>query len=296
MQAEALIDQFIDSAWAEDGLAKNSLDAYRNDLIGFDRSGLFRFTEADFVDQNRLMKLLAARLRSGLKVSTMRRQISALRRFCAWLRREGRLKKDPLIALAPPRQSMRLPNVLSEQEIQALLAAPDIETAIGQRDRCILEVLYASGMRVSELAAMEMVNINFRQGLVRVSGKGDKTRLVPLGDDALEWLKHWCDGPRRQWSQQSQPAETFISRRGQGMTRQAIWHRINGYAKTLGLEQRLSPHKLRHSFATHMLDHGADLRVVQLLLGHADLSTTQIYTHVASARLKNLHQNHHPRG
>ncbi|MEM7054806.1 MAG: site-specific tyrosine recombinase XerD [Pseudomonadota bacterium] len=296
MQAGLLIDRFIDSAWAEDGLAQKTLDAYRNDLIGFDRSGLFDSAADTFIAQNRLMKVLAARLRSGLKVSTMRRQISALRRFCAWLRREGLLNQDPLISLAPPRQSMRLPNVLSEQEITALLEAPDIEKPLGLRDRSMLEVLYASGMRVSELARMEMANINFRQGLVRVTGKGGKDRLVPLGDAAIEWLKRWCEGPRRDWSKASQPVEAFISQRGQGITRQAIWHRINAYAKKMALEQRLSPHKLRHSFATHMLDHGADLRVVQLLLGHADLSTTQIYTHVASARLKNLHENHHPRG
>ena len=296
MHAEPLIDRFIDSVWAEDGLAQQSLTAYRNDLIGFARSGLFGSQGDISVNRDRLMRLLAKRLRSGLHVSTMRRQISSLRRFCAWLRREGMLSDDPLRSLTPPRQSIRLPNVLSEQEVKALLEAPDDETPLGLRDRCMLEVLYASGLRVSELAAMELVNVNFRQGLVRVTGKGGKDRLVPLGDDALNWLQRWCDGPRRAWCRETQPAEVFISRRGHGLTRQAIWHRINGYAKKMGLDQRLSPHKLRHSFATHMLDHGADLRVVQLLLGHADLSTTQIYTHVASARLKSIHQNHHPRG
>lgn len=296
MQFEPLIDRFIDSIWAEDGLAQQSLTAYRNDLIGFARSGLFGCENNIAVDQDRLMRELARRLRSGLHVSTLRRQISSLRRFCAWLRREGLLSADPLLTLTTPRQAIRLPNVLSEQEVSALLEATDDETPLGLRDRSMLEVLYASGLRVSELAAMELANVNFRQGLVRVSGKGGKDRLVPLGDDALDWLRRWCDGPRREWCGALQPAEVFVSRRGQGLTRQAIWHRINTYAKKLGLDRRLSPHKLRHSFATHMLDHGADLRVVQLLLGHADLSTTQIYTHVASARLKSIHQNHHPRG
>lgn len=296
MQFEPLIDRFIDSVWAEDGLAQQSLTAYRNDLIGFGRSGLFGSESTVSFDQDRLMRVLAQRLRSGLHVSTLRRQISSLRRFCAWLRREGMLSSDPLLTLTTPRQSIRLPNVLSEQEVKALLEAPDDRTPLGLRDRSMLEMLYASGLRVSELASMELTNVNFRQGLVRVCGKGGKDRLVPLGDAALDWLRQWCNGPRREWCKASQPAEVFISRRGQGLTRQAIWHRINAYAKKLGLAQRLSPHKLRHSFATHMLDHGADLRVVQLLLGHADLSTTQIYTHVASARLKSIHQNHHPRG
>ncbi|MEM1082051.1 MAG: site-specific tyrosine recombinase XerD [Pseudomonadota bacterium] len=290
------IERFIDSIWAEDGLAETSLEAYRNDLIGFARSGLFGSGARPSIEQPKLMSHMAAGLRSGKKVSSLRRQISSLRRFCAWLRREGVIDADPLMDLLPPKASLRLPSVLSEAEVRALLESPDVETPLGLRDRSMLEVLYASGLRVSELAAMELANVNTRQGLVRVTGKGGKDRLVPLGDAALQWLSRWCQGPRLTWATTHQPPEVFISQRGRGLTRQAIWHRIRWYARQLNLSDRLSPHKLRHSFATHMLDHGADLRVVQLLLGHADLSTTQIYTHVASARLKHLHENHHPRG
>ena len=291
-----LIDRFIDSAWAEDGLAAQSLDAYRNDLTGFDRSGLFvsRGRRLE-VDRRALMDVFARRLREGTQVSTLRRQLSALRRFCAWLRREGRMVDDPLAAFEPPRAPLRLPGVLSEHEVQSLLSAPDVDTPLGLRDRAMLEVLYASGLRVSELAGLERANVNLRQGVIRVTGKGGKDRLVPLGESACRWLERWMDGPRRQWADNSDE-QVFVSRRGRGLSRQAIWHRIRRYAVVLGFGARLTPHKLRHSFATHMLDHGADLRAVQMLLGHADLATTQIYTHVAQARLKDLHHRHHPRG
>ncbi|NKI35065.1 site-specific tyrosine recombinase XerD [Wenzhouxiangella sp. XN79A] len=291
-----LIDRFIDAAWAEDGLAPKSLDAYRNDLTGFARSGLFVSAGRLIVVERRtLMDLFAQRLRGGTQVSSLRRQLSALRRFCAWLRREGRMNDDPLAHFEPPRSPMRLPGVLSENEVVALMRSPDVDTALGLRDRAMLEVLYASGLRVSELAGLERANVNLRQGVVRVTGKGGKDRLVPLGDSACEWLTRWMDGPRRDWADDSDDA-VFVSRRGRRLSRQGIWQRIRGQALALGFGSRLTPHKLRHSFATHMLDHGADLRVVQMLLGHADLATTQIYTHVAQARLKDLHHRHHPRG
>ena len=293
----ALIDGFLDAAWAEDGLAAATLTAYRNDLIGFARSGLFVFENARCrVADDRLPALLAHRLREGASVATIRRQLSALRRFCAWLRGRGLVEGDPMARLEPPRKPLRLPGVLSEAEVESLLAAPDVETPLGIRDRTMLEVLYASGMRVSELTACALSDVNFRQGLIRVTGKGGKDRLAPLGEQAMEWLQRWCDGPRRDWLGTPPADAVFISARGSGLTRQAVWHAIRAHARRAGIRADVSPHKLRHSFATHLLDHGADLRVVQLLLGHADLGTTQIYTHVANARLKALHGKHHPRG
>lgn len=296
----ATIDRFLDAAWAGDGLAENTLAAYRNDLIGFARSGLFVSDDSDTVcfelDSARLPAILAKRIRDGGSVTTLRRQFSALRRFCAWLRMQGALSADPLAALEPPKLPRRLPGVLSEEQVEALLNAPDTDTPLGTRDRAMLEVLYASGMRVSEMTAIEMPDMNFRQGLVRVTGKGGKDRLTPLGEQALDWLQQWCHGPRRDWLGQPPSDALFISSRGTALSRQAVWHRLRKHARQAGIASPVSPHKLRHSFATHLLDHGADLRVVQLLLGHADLATTQIYTHVANARMKSLHEQHHPRG
>lgn len=297
---DTLIEPFLDACWAESGLASNTLDAYRNDLTGFARSGLFVSADAAGgrfeIDVARLPAILAGRIRAGGSVATLRRQFSALRRFCAWLRMQGRLSSDPLATLEPPKLPQRLPGVLSEDQVESLLNAPDTGTPLGVRDRAILEVLYASGMRVSELTAVELPAVNFRQGLVRVTGKGGKDRLTPLGEQSIDWLRRWCEGPRRDWLGSSPCDALFIGARGSGLTRQAVWHRIRFHARQAGIGEPVSPHKLRHSFATHLLDHGADLRVVQLLLGHADLATTQIYTHVANARMKTLHQKHHPRG
>ena len=294
------VERFLDAAWAADGLADHTLAAYRNDLIGFIRSGLFDFGQgppaACKIDAARLPALLAERIRNGARVSTIRRQFSALRRFCAWLRLQGMLAEDPLSALAPPRMPRRLPSVLAESEVEALLAAPDVDTPLGLRDRTILEVLYAAGVRVSELTAMDLHAVNLRQGLVRVTGKGGRDRLVPLGEQAMDWVTRWCAGPRRDWLGTPVSDALFISNRGRRLTRQAIWHRLRRHATAAGIDAPVSPHKLRHSFATHLMNHGADLRVVQLLLGHADLATTQLYTHVASSRLKNVHRQHHPRG
>jgi integrase/recombinase XerD len=292
-----LIDRFLDAAWAEDGLAAATLASYRNDLTGFARSGLFVWRERNLsIDPAGLSGILARRLRDGLRISTIRRQISALRRFCAWCRLQGLLDDDPVATLTAPRRSVRLPDVLSEADVRALLAAPDVDSDLGLRDRAMLEVLYASGLRISELTGCELPAVNFRQGLIRVTGKGGKDRLAPLGDEALDWLTRWRDGPRARWVAATGCPALFVGARGSGLSRQAVWHRLKMHARRAGIESPVSPHKLRHSFATHLLDHGADLRVVQLLLGHADLGTTQIYTHVASARLKNLHRHHHPRG
>lgn len=294
---QALIDRFIDAIWAEDGLAPRSLDAYRTDLTGFDRSGLFISADRRIeIDRQALMREFARRLRNGIAVSTLRRQLSALRRFCAWLRREGHMKGDPLAAFEPPKRPLRLPGVLTEAEVRALMDAPDTDAPLGLRDRAMLEVLYATGLRVSELAGLERSAVNLRQGVLRVTGKGGKDRLVPLGEAAQDWLDRWLQGPRADWARPGGSDAVFLSQRGAALSRQAVWQRIRRYAVLLGFGARLTPHKLRHSFATHMLDHGADLRVVQLLLGHADLATTQIYTHVAQARLKELHHRHHPRG
>ena len=293
-----LIEPFLDACWAESGLASNTLDAYRNDLTGFARSGLFdcALDDMESVWQVRLPGQLACRLREGGSVSSIRRSLSALRRFCQWLRQQGLLQGDPLARLVSPRLPRRLPGVLSCEQVEQLLGAPDPATRLGVRDKAMLEVLYASGMRVSEMTAIEMPDMNLRQGLVRVTGKGGKDRLSPLGEQALDWLQRWCDGPRREWLGQPPSDALFISSRGTALTRQAVWHRIRAHARRAGISSPVSPHKLRHSFATHLLDHGADLRVVQLLLGHADLATTQIYTHVANARMKSLHEQHHPRG
>ena len=295
-----VVDRFLDAAWAEDGLAESTLAAYRNDLIGLARSGLFVSDDSNpagfEIDAARLPAILARRIRDGGSVTTLRRQFSSLRRFCSWLRMQGQLSSDPLAMLEPPKLPRRLPGVLGEREVDALLDAPDTDSPLGLRDRAMLEVLYASGMRVSELISVEMPDMNFRQGLVRVTGKGGKDRLTPLGEQALDWLQRWCNGPRLDWLGQPPSDSLFISSRGTRLTRQAVWHRIRAHAGKAGIASPVSPHKLRHSFATHLLDHGADLRVVQLLLGHADLATTQIYTHVANARMKSLHQLHHPRG
>jgi len=294
------IERFLDAAWAEDGLAEHTLTAYRNDLTGFARSGLF-VSGGDNdrgcqVDAARLSALLAERIRNGASVATIRRQFSALRRFCAWLRLHGLLADDPLAALEPPRMPRRLPGVLAESQVEALLSAADGKTALGTRDRAMLEVMYAAGVRVSELTGMDLPAVNLRQGLIRVTGKGGRDRLVPLGEQAVDWIWRWCTGARRDWLGNPVSDALFISKRGRRLTRQAVWYRLRHYASVAGITDPVSPHKLRHSFATHLMNHGADLRVVQLLLGHADLATTQLYTHVASARLKGVHRQHHPRG
>lgn len=296
-QEAAIIAAFLDALWMERGLSDNTLAAYRSDLEGFAvwlqqaRSvGLRRADRAD------VMSYLASRVGAGASRRTSARLLSSLRRFYRQQIRERGMSEDPTERVDAPRADRPLPGALSEAEIDRLLQAPDAQTPLGRRDRCMLEVLYATGLRVSELIGLRLDQINLTQGVVRVTGKGGKERLVPLGENAVAALEHYLDNDRAVIAPRATASEAFVTARGQGMTRQAFWYRIRHYALSAGIKTPLSPHTLRHSFATHLLNHGADLRVVQLLLGHSDLSTTQVYTHVARARLQALHAEHHPRG
>lgn len=294
--AEATIDRFLDAIWMEHGLSGNTLDAYRADLMA-----LHRWLEErgiDLADATRkdLLAFIAWRAREGAKPRSMARQLSSFRRFFRFLVREGAIAVDPTERIEMPKLGRSLPKSLSEAEVEALLTAPDISEPLGYRDRTMLEVLYATGLRVSELIDLRHKQINLNQGVLRVVGKGDRERLIPLGEESQEWLRQFIEGPRQEILLDRQTDYVFPTRRGNGMTRQAFWHIIKRYARRAQVKKQLSPHSLRHAFATHLLNNGADLRVVQMLLGHSDLSTTQIYTHVARQRLKELHAEHHPRG
>ncbi len=291
MRLRELIDPFLDAAWSERGLGAATLDAYRQDLLHLSRALGQRDGLPDRAD---LMQYLASRLKQGAAVNSVTRQISCLRQFFAWALRQGYLAADPMLDLRPPAAVHQLPNLLSEREVRELLAQPDTSTILGLRDRAMLETLYASGMRVSELVDATLPRLNLGRGLVRVIGKGGRERLIPLGQPAIEALEAWIRKARPQLKPSCD--RVFVSRRGLPLTRQAVWQRIRLHARDCGIIGRVHPHRLRHSFATHLLDHGADLRVVQMLLGHADLGTTQIYTHVSRARLKSLYTTHHPRG
>lgn len=240
---------------------------------------------------------LAHRMDKGLKARSTARSLSCLRAFFRFLLREKEIRDDPTLRVDNPKLGRRLPDSLTEQDVERLLAAPDVTTPIGLRDRTMLEVLYACGLRVSELTGLKISEINLRQGVIRIVGKGSKERLVPMGEESITWVRRFMEEGRTELLKQNLVQDVvFPSNRGQQMTRQTFWHRIREHARTAGISKKLSPHTLRHAFATHLLNHGADLRVVQLLLGHSDLSTTQIYTHVAQHRMKTLHQVHHPRG
>ena len=293
----AEIDTFCDSLWLEDGLSKASLSSYRSDLLHLARwlSGE-RAASLSAVDESTLMRFIA-RLSETLRASSQARYISTLRRFYRHLLARGRIAHDPTFRIAMPAKAARLPKVLSETQVEALLAAPEVKTVLGLRDRAMLETLYATGLRVSELVGLKLHEINFDMGVVRVFGKGSKERLVPLGEVAIDWLRDYLGEVRPQILNGRQTDDFFVTGHGAAMTRQAFWQLIKRYALIAGIDPaRLSPHVLRHAFATHLLNHGADLRVVQLLLGHSDISTTQIYTHIARERLKTLHAQHHPRG
>ncbi|GGJ90966.1 site-specific tyrosine recombinase XerD [Pseudomonas matsuisoli] len=291
-----LIDRFLDALWLERGLADNTRMAYASDLAHFNGWLVSRHLELPNAGRDAVLDYLAWRVENGYKARSTARFISGLRGFYQFLLRENIVLQDPTLDVDLPRLGKPLPKSLSESDVEALLAAPDIDTPIGMRDRAMLEVLYACGLRVSELVALTIEQVNLRQGLVRVFGKGSKERLVPLGLEAMDWIDRYCRDARPILLN-GQPSDVlFPSLRGEQMTRQTFWHRIKVQAQVAGIGKALSPHTLRHAFATHLLNHGADLRVVQMLLGHSDLSTTQIYTHIARARLQELHAQHHPRG
>lgn len=294
--ARSTLDQFCDALWLEDGLAKNTLAAYRLDLTAFalwlDTHHQRPLPEASTAD----LQAYLADFSLHNKASSQRRLLSSWRRLYQWLLRCGLIAQDPSAQLVPPLRAERFPKTLSEAQVEALLKAPDPDTLFGQRDRCMLEVLYATGLRVSELVELKVFEVSLDQGLVRITGKGNKERLVPLGELALDSLLDYTRQVRPLLLAGRTSDHLFVTRLGSGMTRQMFWKLIKQHALQAGIApERLSPHTLRHAFATHLLNHGADLRVVQLLLGHADISTTQIYTHVARERLKALHATHHPR-
>lgn len=291
-----LVNQFVDALWLEKGLADNTLASYRSDLTHFATWLDSQGSSLLAVDGITIQRYLAHRLELGFKATSTARMLSVLRRFFQYLHREQLREDDPSILIAGPKLPALLPKDLSEQQVLSLLDEPNIEDPLELRDKAMLELLYATGLRVTELVSLSMENISLRQGLVRVTGKGNKERLVPMGEEALHWLTLYFKEARAILLKEQTADIVFPSRRAREMTRQTFWHRIKLYAQRAGITTQLSPHTLRHAFATHLLNHGADLRVVQMLLGHSDLSTTQIYTHVATHRLNALHEEHHPRG
>lgn len=291
-----LIDRFLDALWLQKGLSDNTRDAYRSDLALF--NGWLAERDVRLEDAGRAIILdhLAWRQANGYKARSTARLLSGMRGFYRFLLAEGLVSVDPTLQVDQPQLGRPLPKALSEADVEALLAAPDIGDPLGLRDRAMLEVLYACGLRVTELISLTLEQINLRQGVLRTLGKGNKERLVPLGEEAMHWLERYLRQARGLLLADKPSDVVFPSQRGSQMTRQTFWHRIKLHASVAGVSAAISPHTLRHAFATHLLNHGADLRTVQMLLGHSDLSTTQIYTHVARARLQELHTRHHPRG
>lgn len=295
-QSQEMIDAFIDHLWLEDGLSKNTLVSYRLDLEAFaewvaktDKKDLNQVTQAD------IQQYLAVRFPQS-KPRSISRMIATLRRYYRYALRESTVQLDPTLQIDSPKLPRSLPKSLNEEEVENLLSVPDLTQPIGLRDRAMLELLYACGLRVSELVGIKVTEVSLQEGVVRVTGKGSKTRLVPMGQVAVEWIARYLKEARPEILQKRLSDSLFVTQRGEAMTRQAFWYLIKRYALLAGISKPMSPHVLRHAFATHLLNHGADLRVVQMLLGHADISTTQIYTHVARERLKQLHSVHHPRG
>ncbi|MCI0506077.1 MAG: site-specific tyrosine recombinase XerD [Gammaproteobacteria bacterium] len=295
--SERQLETFIDTIWMERGLSENTLNAYRTDLNGLAK-WLYTQCQRDLLHASRsqILDYLSLRVNGGAKSRSTARLLSSVKRFYQYCVREQMLKVDPSDRIDAPKLGRPLPKYLSEAEVEALLLAPDLNHPLGIRDRTMLELLYATGLRVSELVTLRLEQINLRQGVVRVQGKGGKERLVPLGEEALSWLDNYLKDARHQITPPAASDYVFTTRRQSAMTRQAFWYLIKRYAGKVGIKKHLTPHTLRHCFATHLLNHGADLRVVQMLLGHSDLSTTQIYTHVARERLRSLHAEHHPRG
>ncbi len=294
--APRYLQSFLDSLWLESGLVKNTVTAYQRDLLAFSAwLGQFN-TELVAATRHNILHYLSDRMQKGRKARSDARLLSSLRRFYQYLCREQIRLSDPTANIELPRLGRTLPDVLTEKEVEALLAQPSVNDPIGMRDRTMLEVLYATGLRVSELVALRCDRVNMQKGLICCIGKGNQERLVPLGDTALDCLQDYLSISRPSLLKSKVSGDLFPTTRGKAMTRQAFWYLIKRYAKKAMIDKKLSPHTLRHAFATHLLNHGADLRVVQLLLGHADLSTTQIYTHIAKGRLQQLHTQHHPRG
>ncbi|MEX0607252.1 MAG: site-specific tyrosine recombinase XerD [Halofilum sp. (in: g-proteobacteria)] len=292
-----MIERFLDVLWMERGLRANTLSAYETDLRGLAHWLATRQRDLLHARRQDLQDYLADRVAAGMRLRSIRRKLTTLKRFYQHQTRIGTLDADPSALIETPRLGRPLPDSLSESEVEALIRAPDTGTSRGLRDRAMLELIYACGLRVSELVGLTAGALNRTHGVVRLVGKGGRERLVPIGEEALDWIERYLDAARPTLLRGQGTAEAlFVTARGAGMTRQAFWYIVKRYAREVGIERPLSPHTLRHAFATHLLNHGADLRVVQMLLGHSDLSTTQIYTHVARARLQDLHARHHPRG
>ena len=295
ISSDRLIDGFIDNIWLEKGLSQNTLDAYRQDLSNF--SNWLKPVNLENADRITLLDYLAYRLKQGYSSRSTARSLSSLRAFYAYLLSKSLISDNPTAKIQSPKLGHSLPKILSEEDVEKLINAPNTKEPLGLRDRAMLELLYACGLRISELINLDILNLNIRQGVVKVLGKGSKERLVPMGEPALDWISDYLTYGREQLLTDTKKSSIlFLSNRGTGMTRQTFWYRIKLYANKAGVDQSLSPHTLRHAFATHLINHGADLRTVQLLLGHTSLSTTQIYTEVARHRMKELHREHHPRG
>ena len=289
---DSSIESFIEALWLEDGLSANTQAAYRRDLAAL--AAWLAPVALDDCTERQLLEYAVAR--PAAKATSANRRLSVFKRYFRWALREGRIQADPTLKMTAARQPMRVPKLLSEAQVAALLAAPDVDTPLGLRDRAMLELMYASGLRVSELVTLKSAHVAFKDAVLHVTGKGSKSRLVPFGEHARDWMARYLREARGAILAGQGSDDLFVTARGAGMTRQMFWTLIKRHALAAGITAPLSPHTLRHAFATHLLNHGADLRAVQLLLGHADLSTTQIYTHVARERLKALHAAHHPRG
>ncbi len=294
---QKLLEQFIDHLWMEYGLSENTLAAYRNDLAGFSLWLASEHKRLILVTASEVQHYLASKFEQGFKNRSSARLLSSLRRFYAWLLRDRQISRDPTRLLEAPKAERPLPYALNEDQVVNLLQAPDTGDDIGYRDRAMLELLYATGLRVSELVNLQLSQVSIEPGVLRIMGKGNKERLVPVGEVALEWLSAYLRHVRPSLLQNRLATNAiFVTQRGTAMTRQAFWYMVKRHAVSAGIDpEKISPHTLRHAFATHLLNHGADLRVVQMLLGHSDISTTQIYTHVADQRLRDLYKQHHPR-
>ncbi|TCV82989.1 site-specific tyrosine recombinase XerD [Sulfurirhabdus autotrophica] len=297
VSSDGLLDEFCDALWLEDGLSRNTLESYRRDLrqltIWLAQERNKTLLDVEHFD---LLDYLSYKVSLKARPSSTSRVLSSVKRFYQYQLRQGKISVDPSLQIESPKMVRLLPRSLTETDVEALLNAPDVNTALGLRDRTMLETLYATGLRVSELVALKISEVSLDMGVVRISGKGNKERLVPLGEEALDWIRRFAQEARPGLLSGKLHDALFLTQRGESMTRQAFWYLIKRYVAQAGLHETVSPHTLRHAFATHLLNHGADLRVVQMLLGHSDISTTQIYTHVARERLKLLHAAHHPRG